>query len=152
MNGKQGGFGIGIGGISILAVFVVLCLTTLATLSFVTAQADLRLAEKTAAAQQQYYAADAQAEHILADILADIKGNSGYEAELVKKGFSVVQRGSTALVAYTADMGESRELSVQIGIALDGSGTPTGEWTKEIWQTQMKEGADSGDDTLHVLK
>lgn len=148
MNGKQGGFGIGIGGISILAVFVVLCLTTLATLSFVTAQADLRLAEKTAAAQQQYYAADAQAEHIL----ADIKGNSGYEAELVKKGFSVVQRGSTALVAYTADMGESRELSVQIGIALDGSGTPTGEWTKEIWQTQMKEGADSGDDTLHVLK
>ncbi|MEA5002671.1 MAG: hypothetical protein VB081_04150 [Christensenella sp.] len=152
MNGKQNGFGIGIGGISILAVFVVLCLTTLATLSFTTAQADLRLAEKTAQAQQQYYAADTQAERMLAEILTDIKGNSGYEDELVKKGYTLTRRTDGAAVEYTVDAGQSKELCVRIGIALDANGMPTGEWTRESWQTRMKYDTSGEDDTLHVLK
>ncbi len=152
MNGKQNGFSIGIGGISILAVFVVLCLTSLATLSFTTAQADLRLAEKTAEAQQQYYAADTQAEYMLADILTQAEGKSGYETELVKKGYAVMQKDGGAIIEYTVDAGKNKELYVRIKIALDGSGIPTGEWTKESWQTRMKEDTNSGDDTLRVLK
>ncbi len=41
--GNKAGVGIGIGGISMLAIFVVLCLTTLAVLSLVSARADLTL-------------------------------------------------------------------------------------------------------------
>ena len=48
--------GIGVGGTSILAIFVVLCLVTLASLSLVSAQADYGLAKKTAEAAQEYYA------------------------------------------------------------------------------------------------
>ena len=73
MNKKQGqntlNTGIGVGGTSILAIFVVLCLVTLASLSLVSAQADYGLAKKTAEAAQEYYAADAQAERQLACLL-----------------------------------------------------------------------------------
>ena len=47
MKEKQIGSGMGAGGISILAIFVVLCLATLAALSLVSARADRNLAEKT---------------------------------------------------------------------------------------------------------
>ena len=50
MKEKQIGSGMGAGGISILAIFVVLCLATLAALSLVSARADRNLAEKNAQA------------------------------------------------------------------------------------------------------
>ena len=52
MKEKQVGSGIGAGGISILAIFVVLCLATLAALSLVSARADQNLAEKTPVRQR----------------------------------------------------------------------------------------------------
>ena len=55
MKEKQIGSGMGAGGISILAIFVVLCLATLAALSLVSARADRNLAEKNAQASVEYY-------------------------------------------------------------------------------------------------
>lgn len=43
---KNHSAGISIGMVSILMIFVVLCLTTFATLSFVSARADLKLSKK----------------------------------------------------------------------------------------------------------
>ena len=57
MKEKQIGSGMGAGGISILAIFVVLCLATLAALSLVSARADRNLAEKNAQASVEYYQA-----------------------------------------------------------------------------------------------
>lgn len=54
------------GGISLLVVFAVLCLTVFALLSLATVQADLRLADASAQGVKDYYAADCQAQELLA--------------------------------------------------------------------------------------
>ena len=46
--------------------FAVLCLTVFAVLSLTTVQADARLAEASARAVEEYYAADCAAQEILA--------------------------------------------------------------------------------------
>lgn len=76
MKKQKSGFGISVGSSSILVVFVVLCLTTFATLSLVSANADYRLSRKTADAVNEYYEAEIQAnEHLAAitQILDDYK-------------------------------------------------------------------------------
>lgn len=60
--------GISVGSSSILVVFVVLCLTTFATLSLASANADYKLTRRTADEAAAYYAADAKAEDILMQI------------------------------------------------------------------------------------
>jgi len=64
---------VGIGGPSIIMIFVVLCLTTLGALSLMTAAADFKLTKKTAEAVAGYYAADSEAEEILAAADASLK-------------------------------------------------------------------------------
>lgn len=59
-----------VGGSSLLVIFAVLCLTVFALLGFGTVQADRRLADASIAAVSGYYAADGEAEHILAKLRA----------------------------------------------------------------------------------
>jgi len=58
----------GMGASSILMLFVVLCLTTFAILSLVSAQADLHMSEKARDAVQAYYQADAKMEKAISDM------------------------------------------------------------------------------------
>ena len=60
--------GISVGSSSILVIFVVLCLTTFATLSLVSANADYKLTSRVAEETAGYYVADAQAEELLMQI------------------------------------------------------------------------------------
>ena len=55
-----------VGGVSLLVVFAVLCLTVFALLGLATVQADVRLANTSARAVSDYYAADCAAQEILA--------------------------------------------------------------------------------------
>ncbi len=57
------------GGTSLLVVFAVLCLTVFALLSLATVQADVRLGDASAKAVSAYYAADCEAQEILARLL-----------------------------------------------------------------------------------
>lgn len=57
-----------IGGSSLLVIFAVLCLTVFALLGLSTVQANQRLAEISAKAVSDYYAADCRAEEILAQL------------------------------------------------------------------------------------
>ena len=59
---------IGIGGPTIVMIFVVISLTTLGTLSLVTANSDLKLAEKTYTSAVNFYKADSKCEEMLANI------------------------------------------------------------------------------------
>lgn len=65
---KHSGGGVNVGSSSILLIFVLLCLTTFATLSLVSANADYKLTKKSAGAVQAYYEADAIGERVLQDI------------------------------------------------------------------------------------
>ena len=70
---KRSGFSFPVvGGISLLVMFAVLCLITFAVLSLSTVKAGDRLGEASAEAVMEYYAADYEAERILAQLRSGI--------------------------------------------------------------------------------
>ena len=73
--------GVGIGGPSIIMIFVVLCLATLGALSLMTANADWKLTQKAADAVTSYYSADNEAEEILASADASLKTGHQIDAD-----------------------------------------------------------------------
>ncbi len=73
--------GVGIGGPSIIMIFVVLCLTTLSALSLMTANADWKLSNKAADAVTDYYSADNEAEEILSATDASLSAGHPPEAD-----------------------------------------------------------------------
>lgn len=108
-----------VGGISLLVVFAVLCLTVFALLSLTTVQADVRLADASAQAAADYYAADLEAQTILARL------RNGERPE------GVTFTGSGLLRAeYTCRISDTQEL--QVSVILQGiSGR---EYVIERWQ------------------
>ena len=65
---EKGEFRVSTGLPSMLMIFVILCLTVFAVLSYVTANADYRLTGKTLDSVSAYYEADAKAQRVVADI------------------------------------------------------------------------------------
>ena len=122
MKEKQIGSGIGAGGISILAIFVVLCLATLAALSLVSARADRNLAEKNAQASVEYYQADARAEEILHELLTAVQSGPGWEEALRADGVAVVRQENAAVASYQVPINDSKGLSVEISLTFSGEG------------------------------
>ncbi|MCI5499950.1 MAG: hypothetical protein MR419_10575 [Clostridiales bacterium] len=122
-----------VGGISLLTVFAVLCLTIFALLSLTTVQANGRLSEAAAQATTNYYAADCQAQEILARLRA------GEVPEGVK------QRGD--LYTYVCPISSTQELRVAVQVqgtdytVLQWQTSPTGVWktdnSLDLWDGGM---------------
>lgn len=70
--------GIGTGYLSIMMIFVVLCLTMLAALSFSAAESEKKFSDRSAEYTTQYYAADLNSKRTLAQIEAIAAGYSDY--------------------------------------------------------------------------
>ena len=102
-----------VGGSSLLVIFAVLCLTVFALLGLSTVQAGERLSLATAQAVSDYYAADCQAEEILATLRA------GQIPDGVTEENSVYR--------YVCPISETQELQVEV--MLDGS-----DYTILRWQ------------------
>ena len=125
--------GIGVGGSSILAVFVILCLTTFATLSLVSAQADLRLSRRAADSVTLYYQADAQAQQLLAQLAGSGQGTESQE-QFVEKAAALdyVQSVSASpawvTVEFAIPMDDTRQLSGTVFV------TSTGQLTTDRYQ------------------
>ena len=66
MDERRDSFPPAVGGSSLLVIFAVLCLTVFALLGLATVQANSRLSDASAQTVSGYYAADCQAETILA--------------------------------------------------------------------------------------
>jgi hypothetical protein len=122
---KSKNIGLSVGTSSILVIFVLLCLTTFATLSMVSANADYKLTERAAEAVSDYYAADTAAEELLAGITAELEVFSGavsgaeYQARaaeelpgLIPGLESELSPQGRALLRYCIPIGEIQELSV----------------------------------------
>jgi len=92
-----------VGGGSLLVIFAVLCLTVFAALALTTVQADGRLSQKNADAAAAYYAADARAE----TILAQLRGGT------VPAG--VTERDG--ICAYTVTISDTQELQVEVRVS-----------------------------------
>lgn len=156
MDKKQGqntlNTGIGVGGTSILAIFVVLCLVTLASLSLVSAQADYGLTKKTAEAAQEYYAADAQAERQLAVLTSAVEAGGDIDA-VAGNGIEIKEiKDKSAILSYTIQINQHKNLYVEIELGLDAVGKLNGEWARRCWETQLVESDDDGTETLNLLQ
>lgn len=129
-----------VGGISLLVAFAVLCLTVFALLSLTTVQADARLAEASARAVEEYYAADCAAQEILARLR---NGETPVEAE--SHSYDSWHRGTR--YTYAVPISESQELQVEV--LLDGEDCEILCWQAQYtgeWETV--EGLDLWDGTL----
>jgi hypothetical protein len=102
-----------VGGSSLLVIFAVLCLTVFALLGLSTVQADGRLSDASANAVSAYYAADCQAESVLAQLRAGETPDG------------VTVQGN--VYAYTCIISDTQALEVEV--QLDGA-----EYTILRWQ------------------
>lgn len=77
-NGSKRPVGIGTGYLSIMMIFVVLCLTMLAALSYSTAQNEMKYSEKSGDYNKAYYEADLAAKRTLAAVDSAAANAEGY--------------------------------------------------------------------------
>jgi len=104
---------------SILMVFVVLCFTTFGVLSYLSADADLKLSKKAAQNTVRFYAADCLAEEKLAVIHAAMKEAGDKDAlkaveDLSKtEDFSLLQNSNgTYQIQFTVPVSDTQWLEV----------------------------------------
>jgi hypothetical protein len=110
--------GISIGGPTIIMVFVVLCLTTLGTLSLVTAKADFKLTQKTVESTAAYYAADSQGQLFLAEV--DSALNHENAAELIARlpDTELIQNKDASLaISCSIKVNEAQTLLIELTTA-----------------------------------
>lgn len=146
-----------------MVIFILLCLTSFATLSLTTATADRNLTERTAAATREYYDADARAEEMLARIdqlLVDARQGAGSReayfascAKLLEQEFPELnaEPGDSELaVRYTIPCGERSELVVRLRVLAEGAErytleewrlSPTGDWQPQPGGFELWDGA-----------
>ena len=139
-----------VGGASLLVVFAVLCLTVFALLSLSTVRANQRLSETSAQAAADYYAADCQAQAVLA-YLRTGESNPGDFPEDFQMGVTIsdyADRPGDTVYAYSCPISDTQELEVEVRFdSADGSWTilrwqavPVGGWEEtgvEIWDGEM---------------
>lgn len=114
------------GGVSLLVVFAVLCLTVFALLSLATVQADVRLAEASARSVKAYYAADCRAQELLARLK-----NGEFPEDVYLEGEHYV---------YEVPISDSQKLAVELSrdfTVLRWQAVSAREWendeTLDIW-------------------
>lgn len=134
-----------VGGASLLVVFAVLCLTVFALLSLSTVRASQRLSETSAQAVADYYAADCQAQAVLAWLRTGGDQPEGLPGDFsVRTAISDYGDHSETTHSYACPISDTQELQVEVRFEGDGSYTilrwqagPVGEWsangTVEIW-------------------
>ncbi|MBQ9947959.1 MAG: hypothetical protein IJO91_06175 [Oscillospiraceae bacterium] len=148
---KQGFKGIGIGYVSIMMVFAVICLTILAVLSFQAADSSNTLTQRNSQFTHEYYAADIKSKEILMQL-----DNAALEAcdsgffedvfpELAEKigdvSITPLMDGYSAY--YSIPLNNRLSLSVSVKFTDD----PDGRFEIQDWKTVS---ADSNNDGLNV--
>ena len=120
-----------VGGISLLVVFAVLCLTVFALLSLTTVQADVRLSDASAQAVLDYYAADLKAQ----TVFACLRTRSALPADASVQRVGGDGGEDTVLLRYAVPISDTQELQVELSHSPDGTWTvlrwqsvPTGDW------------------------
>ncbi len=122
-----------VGGISLLVVFAVLCLTVFALLSLTTVQADIRLSDASAQAVLDYYQADSKAQEILACLRTGAALPEGVQVDRTE-GEGEGAEGAS-LIRYAVPLSDTQELQVELTLDARGRYTilrwqsvPTGDW------------------------
>ncbi len=117
--------GIGVGSSSIIMIFLVLCLTTLALLSYSSSTAGLRYAEKARDYSKSYSDAELKANTILSEIdmaLIDAAKSFDYSKSVLAlnniEGVKSVLSGDSYTVSYTVPISINNSLLVELKVPL----------------------------------
>lgn len=151
MRRQKAAVPVGTGAVSILAVFVLLSLTTLGALSLVSARADQRLSDRAAQATADYYQADGRAEERLAEVLALARGGGDWMAALRAAGYGCDQQASGVRVTYQEPIGEMMRLEVALSLTTDPQGRFTGQWQRVSWRSVLIEAPTQEETPLKLL-
>ena len=137
-SAKKTGIGtVNAGGAIIIIIFVVLCLTIFGLLSFATAFADKKLADKNLANASQYYGADTAAEEKLAVIYDAIYSKLGGETSSLEQ----IVRSAAGDMSFEIDVGAF--LGGEIGENMDAATVR--------YRTEMNAGASGGGEARFYL-
>lgn len=138
---------IGVGGASLLLIFVLLSLTTFATLSLVSANADKGMVDRDAQAVTNYYAADSIAEEMLAKIgetVAQTPPNGLVSAlqaiqleNQLEEPILVKQDPDGVTIAYSLPVDQRRYLHV--GLLVQDRNIKITEWRVALQQLDADE-------------
>lgn len=124
-----------IGSVSLMMIFIVLCMVTFAALSLSEAAADYRFSLKMAEHTTQYYEASNSAEEMLASIdgmLADCWAQTDNEADYYKVVSDEVGKmdkvnaeiaNDSLFLSYQTDLNDSQGLSVRLAVMVPETGT-----------------------------
>lgn len=115
-----------VGGISLLVVFAVLCLTVFALLSLITVQADVRLAEASVRAVSDYYAADVKAQEVLAQLRS---GETPADVEITIHLEDSWHGAFLSRYEYTIPISDTQKLQVEVLV-----NEPDGSYSVLRWQ------------------
>lgn len=156
--------GIGTGSASVLVIFVVLCLTSFAALSLVSARADLRLSERTARTLADYYAADYTATALVTQLTGALdtvdpsRGEMGYFnrcAQRLTNQFDglTIDRSDGLVARFLVPIDDRRALSAALRVVyppgdggrvkpIEWKTVDTAEWTGSeslgLWQGEKE--------------
>ncbi len=138
MSKKHGQVSVPIGTSLILVVFILLCLITFATLSYVSANADNNLSMLTADNSVEYYNADAQAQAKLmtADsVLKEAYETSSNEAEYIEyvtqnigEDYTLSTDGDVNKLSFNVSVNEEEILYVLLDLNYDEERYSIKEW------------------------
>lgn len=127
-----------LGGSSLLAAFAVLALTVFALLSLATVRADARLGDAAVKAVEDYYAADCQAQEILARLRCGGSVPDGVKLTAARRAGQ-----NETIYSYAVPISDVQELQAEV---LAG---PDGRYEILRWQA-VRTGAWAPDDRLEL--
>jgi cell division protein FtsL len=139
-----------IGTVSLLMIFIVLCMVIFAVLALSETARDYAFSQKLAEHTTQYYEASGQAEQLLAQIDTRLK-NDGILADFSDLTITMEYQEETLLLQYQVDLNDSQALSVVLRIpasdtSRNGSRFDVISW-REIQTTQWQ-----GENTLKLIQ
>lgn len=132
---KNSSPGMSVGSSSILAIFVILALTTFSMLTLLTANADYKLSQKVATSTVEYYEADGLAEEELSKIDAIVVAEEEPFSALKAAGYDVETKDDGYLVSYVSPINDAKQLYVQLFYS-DIAEKTTGNYDILAWQVQ----------------
>lgn len=113
---------VNIGASSLILIFIVLCLSTFGLLSLSSAQGDLKLAERNAAAVQGYYEADSKGIQWLKEIdqilMEEMKeGADSYQCSLkIKDRLGDIYNQETGIISTDIPMERGQSLHIELSL------------------------------------
>lgn len=140
MNNKESSrkVGMGVGYVSVMLIFAIICLTIFAVLSFKAAISTDSFNDRSGEFMRQYYAADTSAKRTLSelnDCAFNAKTSGFFEDSFTDsaqsiEGVTVRPTSKGLLVSYTVSINERQELVVNIVF------NDSGEYSIEQWKSR----------------